>query len=297
MTRWLQLNDWLGYDDVRIVFANTGQEHDETLDFVQRCDAAFGWGVVWVEAVIDQRARKGTTHRVVNHNTAARDSRIFEDVVRKYGIPNKSYPHCNRELKLRPMESYMRSIGWRKYDTAIGIRVDEIDRMSVSAAEKGLIYPLIRDRPTTKPQINAWWESQPFRLNLAGYEGNCKWCWKKSLRKLLTIASRNPEWFDFPLRAEAEYAFAGANKDGNPRVFFRERMSTVDILNRALIGGFDDADDDNRKYPDTIDGVPLDVAGACSESCDIHADDEPETTDTPTAWMDPWAIWRDKVLS
>ena len=36
--------------DIAIIFANTGCEHENTLDFVNKCDKHFGWGVVWIEA-------------------------------------------------------------------------------------------------------------------------------------------------------------------------------------------------------------------------------------------------------
>lgn len=272
MTRWLQRNNWLGYEDVQVVFANTGQEHEKTLEFVQRCDDEFGWGVVCVEAVVHHGERKGCTHRIVDFASANRDGAVFEEMIKKYGIPNRAYNHCNRELKLNPMKSYMRSLGWQAYDTAIGIRVDEIDRMVKDATKRRIVYPLISHRPTTKPEINAWWASQAFRLELTGFEGNCKWCWKKSLRKHLTLAAHHWDWFDFPDRMERKYGLAGANDDGTPRVFFREHLDTGRLRSLSLIGEYDFATDDNRRYPGTVDGVPLDIAGACSESCDIFSD-------------------------
>lgn len=126
----------------------------------------------------------------MSFETASRNGEPFEKVIQRYGIPNKKFPHCTRELKLRPMTKYLRSIGWKKgsYHTAVGIRVDEIDRVAADRKEKGLIYPLISDRPMTKPKINFWWSQQPFRLKLKGYQGNCKDCYKKSDNKLLTMA-------------------------------------------------------------------------------------------------------------
>jgi hypothetical protein len=34
-----------------VVFANTGQEREETLEFVKQCDDHFGFGTVWIEGV------------------------------------------------------------------------------------------------------------------------------------------------------------------------------------------------------------------------------------------------------
>lgn len=36
-------------DDVKVVFANTGKERPETLDFVERCSQRWGVPVVWLE--------------------------------------------------------------------------------------------------------------------------------------------------------------------------------------------------------------------------------------------------------
>ena len=192
MTLWLLENKREEYDEIVVLFANTGQENEETLRFVDRCDKRFGFNVVWVEAEV-QQGRVGTKHRVVDFETASRDGRPFEDMIKKYGIPNQAYPHCTRELKLRPMQSYFRDLGWKKltFDTAVGIRSDEIDRMAPKNGEFKTIYPLITDVPMTKPMINDFWRSQPFRLNLAGYQGNCKWCWKKTPRKLMTLINED----------------------------------------------------------------------------------------------------------
>lgn len=50
-----------GIADCVYVFANTGQERNETLDFVNQCDQRFGLGVVWVEAVVND-GRVASTH-------------------------------------------------------------------------------------------------------------------------------------------------------------------------------------------------------------------------------------------
>lgn len=274
MAQWLLDNRAYRYNEIVCLFANTGQENEETLHFVQQCDEAFGLGVVWVEASVNGRG-EGTGHRMVSFDTASRDGEPFQAVIEKYGIPNQAYPHCTRELKLSPMISYLRSIGWEtgSYDTAIGIRADEIDRIAASAREKRLIYPLISDVEMTKPRINAWWQRQSFRLQLKGYEGNCKWCWKKSLRKHLTLLNEHPEWYDFPERMEREHGLSGHNVDGTPRVFFRQGMDTLALREIAKGGGFTPASDDAQEYEDQL-SLDLDASNGCSESCEINFEEE-----------------------
>lgn len=269
MTKRLLDEQVSDYDEVEVVFANTGQEREETLEFVQRCDDAFGFGVTWVEAVTHHGKRKGCTHRVVDFASADRDGAVFEDVIRKYGIPNKSYPHCTRELKLNPMTSYLKSLGWKPgtYDTAVGIRVDEIDRVSPSAAKNRLLYPLVSRWPTTKPEINEFWRRQPFRLDIKAYQGNCSWCWKKSFRKHYTLLWECPSIYDFPERMEAEHGLAGHNVDGTHRVFFRETTSTKQLRRKAeeMRGQIHPADDESQVYL----SPHLDDSGGCEESCDV----------------------------
>lgn len=271
------------YDDVRVVFANTGKENPETLQFVQECDEAFGLGVVWVEAQVSQEHGEGTRARIVDFDTASRNGEPFEAVIAKYGIPNANYPHCTRELKGNPIRAYAKSIGWEKgsFDTAIGIRTDEIDRMVPKAREQRLIYPLVSRFPHTKPKVNEFWARQSFRLQLAGFDGNCQTCWKKSRRKLVTIMRRAPEKFDWSERIEREYGEAGAGV--GTRVFYRGPRSTLDLRREALDRSIPDATDDAREYQvDFLDwlslngpldaDLDLDACGA-GESCEVDFGD------------------------
>lgn len=268
MTKWI-LDNWKDrYDDVQVVFANTGQENEETLEFVDRCDDEFGFNVTWVESVVDPELGKGTTHRVVDFFTADREGHVFESVIQKYGIPNSSFPHCTRELKLKPITSFCRSIGWKSgtYDTAIGIRVDEIDRMSAKKDEYRFLYPLVSEVPMTKPDVNTWWRNQEFRLELKGYEGNCKWCWKKTLRKHYTLAKQSLSVYDFPMEMEDKYPSAGRGE--GRRVFFRSNRDTRDVLLGSLCD-FEEFHDDSTVYNTELDAP----GGTCTEQCDAFSND------------------------
>lgn len=274
------------YDEIVIAFSNTGEERKECLEFVHECDerlfAPLGHRVIWVEAVIHHGEKKGPTHRIVTFETASRKGEPFREFVRKYGIPNPKFPACSRALKRYPIMSLARSMGWatNTYDTAIGIRADEIDRMTEDKHLKRVIYPLAKRWPTTKPQINFWFTNQPFRLRLKGYQGNCKTCWKKSFRKLLTIWDEGPEDFAFNREMEAEFGLHGAEFAKEPpppcdyrRVFFRGNRSVADIEQMRAEAGdsFVTAEDDTQNWEFSFD---LDVGGGCGESCEIWADDD-----------------------
>ena len=255
------------YDEIVTVFANTGQEHPRTLEFVDYVDKEYGLNLVWVEAVVNHGVRKSCSHKVVTYETATRDGSLFEDMIKKYGIPNAAYPHCTRSLKLDAITSYARSIGWENgsYDTAVGIRIDEIDRMSAKADRNRIVYPLISYKPMRKVDINAFWRDQPKRLEITGYQGNCVWCWKKTFRKHFTLIQDDPSWYDFPKRMESEYPLAGHNVDGTPRVFFRGNKSTDDVLELAK-EPFIRYDDENREYDEQLD---MDL-GCGGEACEVY---------------------------
>jgi 3'-phosphoadenosine 5'-phosphosulfate sulfotransferase (PAPS reductase)/FAD synthetase len=275
LTRWRDR-----FDEVRVGFANTGQENEETLAFVDQCDKHFGFGVTWVEAEVYHDKRASSGHRVVTFGDASRFGQPFEEVIKKYGIPNRDWPHCTRELKINPIDSWLRSIGWEPmtYEKAIGIRADEKHRCTVVEGERR-IYPLAHWLPMTKPDVNEFWMKQPFRLNLTGYQGNCKWCWKKHLPKLLAIMDEAPEKFDFPARMEREYGGIGA-EFGKPeteytrRVFFRGCMSTEDLremyeLNKHQL---ESVTDDSLILPKNvrlfgIENEP-DLDTGCMETCE-----------------------------
>lgn len=264
MARWIQVNLSERYE-LLYIFANTGCEHEKTLEFVQACNDAWNLDIHWVEAVVHHGERKGCTHNTVTFETAARNGEPFEAVIEKYGIPNKAYPHCTRELKLGPITSLMESKGFKDAVTAVGIRADEVDRISPTHKEKKIIYPLISMIPTRLGDIRAWWNKQPFDLDLPEHLGNCVACHKKSFRKLRTVADEMPHAFDFTARMEAEHGLSGHNVDGNKRVFFRGNRNTQDIFDMKLSDPFVES---SALQTDLF----WDAAGGCSESCDIYAD-------------------------
>lgn len=256
--------------DMVFVFANTGQENEETLLFVQKCSDHFGFPVHWVEALVNHGERKGTKHKIVDFTSASRLGEPFEDIIKKYGIPNQAFPHCTRELKLQPITSFTREyFGTKDYYTAIGIRADEVDRINAKARERRLIYPLISNIPMTKPKINFWWQQQPFRLNLKGYEGNCKTCWKKSDKKLYQIAKEHPEWFGFMAKMEQTYPRVGAEfkKDEKcvDRVFFRKNRNTSTIINESVLFSGAVPDDADVYDSDLVGGESCEVWSSCGD--------------------------------
>ena len=262
--------------DILITFANTGCEAEETLRFVDAVDRHFAGGkVVWLEAVIHGPG-KGPTAKVVTYETAARSGEPFEAAIAKHGVFCKTHPQCTSRLKEEPMLSYRRSQGWKagSYDTAIGIRADEVDRCSSKAAAKRFVYPLVEEG-LSKGDVNRFMAQFDWDLKLPSDAfGNCVWCWKKSRRKLLTVAKSRPNAFDFPGQMERKFGMVDNSPDQcqtDPRVFFRGGDSAQDILKQAFTTQFEPYTD-SPLHPVLFD-ADLDVGGGCGDSCEIGADE------------------------
>jgi hypothetical protein len=223
----------IGRRNVVVTFANASQEDEESLRFQRDADEAYDLGTIWVEGRVIHRRNHGTRHRVVTFETASRNGEPFEEVIRKYGLPGPGQLHCTRELKANPIKSYLRSIGWGPgtYDTAIGLRADEVDRFSKDAEKLGYKYWLHR-LGLRKEDIVAAFVGRNVTLDLPEALGNCVWCWKKSLTKLIWLMRNHPRVFDFPRRMEEQYAFAGAG-DGRRRYLFRHHLTVADLEEMA----------------------------------------------------------------
>lgn len=266
MTRWC-LDHLSDQYEIIVVFANIGKEREETLQFVNECDRRWNFNTVWVEAVVDPEKGKGTSFKIVSFETASRKGEPFEEVIKKYGLPNVRFLHCTRELKTRVIHSYIKSLEWKGYYTAIGIRKDEIDRINPNYKKERFLYPLVSLIPSTKLDVNAFWLNQDFTLNLKSYEGNCDLCYKKSDRKLLTILKENQSLSKWWQDMERKYSNCGEFH------FYRQNRSILDLIKLAK-QPFIEAKDDSMiiyQYIQTELFSDLDISNGCEESCEPFA--------------------------
>ena len=206
------------------LFANTGKEREETLKFVDECDKAFGLNLTWLEAKVTHKFRVKTTFEIVNFKTASRNGKPFEEVIKKYGLPSKMYRHCTRELKIRPMESYMDTFYQGSFKTALGMRVDEPSRVKSNGK---FVYPLV-EVGVNENMVREFWNRMPFDLQLKDYQGNCDVCFLKSTKKKLTILKENPEWGDWWL--DMENIYSGGNQ---PRFDVVRKHTVEDLIKIA----------------------------------------------------------------
>lgn len=248
-----------------ITFANTGREDEETLVFVKKCSdrwsELYNNHVIWLEAVVHE-GREASTHRFVNFETASRKGEPFEAVVAKYGLPNSRFLHCTRELKERPIISYMCSLGHSKgytyqgnqvsatYETWIGIREDEPKRLGGNRDGRQLkSYPLAEaiceiDIAADKKDVLDFWSKMPFDLNIPEYLGNCVDCHKKSDKKLQQVyKAKGFKAFEFTHKLDKKYENVKAQKvEGEliPRRRFRGYRTTAELIANFKLNDYED---------------------------------------------------------
>ncbi|MGY3330096.1 3'-phosphoadenosine 5'-phosphosulfate sulfotransferase (PAPS reductase)/FAD synthetase [Mesorhizobium sp. USDA 4775] len=185
--------------DVIVAFANTGKEREETLRFVHECESRWNLSVRWLEWTDDDIG-----FREVGFKSASRSGEPFAGVIRKYGIvPNGVSRFCTAKLKVHVMSKFMRSLGNERWVNAVGLRYDEGHRVLKQLARNDLgkerytaVMPLSKAKVTVR-DVKAFWDGQPFDLQLKSHEGNCDLCFLKSISKLKEIIRANPGMVDW----------------------------------------------------------------------------------------------------
>lgn len=254
--------------EIVVVFANTGKEREETLEFIKNCDLHFKLNTVWIESVQHHGERKSAGFKIVTFETASRNGEPFEDSIKKHGIPNPSFPHCSRELKQAPIKNYIESLGFDNYEIALGIRIDEPKRLK---PKDNIIYPFASEFKNTKLMVNQWWSKQAFDLQLKEYEGNCDMCWKKSKRKLLTIILEHPElltwWNEMEIKYGSFVPETQKSRRSLPITFFRNKETATELLEDSTFP-FKKATDLFTLNDLMFSQPELDFTNGCEESCE-----------------------------
>ena len=193
----VKMKEWYPDHDIVYGMANTSKEKPESLEFMQNCADHFGFNLVWIEAVINKQKGVGTGYRVVQYKDLKRNGEIFAEGIPVYGIPSRVNKWCNRDLKKIPMTKFCNDyFNGQPYSVAIGIRTDEIDRVSSKYKENNIFYPLIENKVDSRER-NKFWKNQPIQIRIKAYQGNCDFCFEKSLRKLMTIHSEDSTVIDW----------------------------------------------------------------------------------------------------
>jgi len=227
-------------DDVRVLFANTGKEMPQTLDFVRDCSQHWGVPITWLEYMDHDEPQQ--RWREVTYDTASRHGEPFDALIaRKQYLPNPVTRFCTAELKIRVMKLYAQQVlGFDEWEVVIGFRADEPRRVAkLSLPHK---EPFSRSAPLarlgiTKREVGEFWRAQPFDLRLPNMNGttmlgNCDLCFLKGGAQIFSLIRESPERALWWMRAEASVKSKAVNDGGR---FRSDRMSYAQM--HALAAG------------------------------------------------------------
>lgn len=215
-------------DDVHVVFANTGKEVPETLDFINDISIKWDVNIHWLELEIFEERPIWRT-KIVDYKTASRNGEPFDMLIKKQPfLPNPSMRFCTSELKINVMKRFMQSKGYKEWFNVVGLRYDEPRRVSkIRGQTKNKwisIAPMYDAKHTIKDVVN-FWSKQNFDLKLTSFNGkapagNCDLCFLKGMDTTISILKERPHLADWWIAKE---------KEVNAR-FRKDRPSYIEIL-------------------------------------------------------------------
>lgn len=243
----LQAYDGTLADDVRVIFANTGKEMPETLDFIQECSERWNVPITWLEY------RSGRQWAVVDYSTASRKGEPFEDLITDRNfLPNPVARICTVELKVLTMERYVTTdLGWDFFTNVVGIRADEPRRVAKISNSGRAAFERVAPLATagvSAGHVGDFWNRQPFDLRLPNMNGktmhgNCDLCFLKSADQVLSLIRENPKRAIWWMEQESRIHSAGQIK-GDAGRFRSDRPSYAEMHRMATKHGelfaFDD---------------------------------------------------------
>lgn len=125
---------------------------------------------------------------------------------RKTYLPNRTKRLCTDELKVKTAKRYLRSIGVQHFDSYIGFRADEQDRILGYKQRYKKIrvkFPL-NENGTNKAMVDQFWDNKPYKLEIPRILGNCDLCFLKGKNAIITILQHKPELAEKWIRAEKD---------------------------------------------------------------------------------------------
>lgn len=231
-------------DHVKTVFANTGKEMPETLDFVNECSLRWNVPIIWLEYQPHEDPQQ--RWREVTYETASRNGEPFEALIgQKNFLPNPTMRFCTIELKIRPMKLYaQQALGWEHWDVAVGFRADESSRVSKLSSPNR--EPFERFAPlaqigVTAADVGEFWREQDFDLRLPNMNGktmhgNCDLCFLKGAGQTLSLIQEQPTRADWWIAQESRLLRAD-NQQHKTGHFRKDRPSYFEIKQMAVNHG------------------------------------------------------------
>ena len=196
-------------EDIKVCFANTGKEMPETLDFVHEIETMWDVDIHWLELEINETTPIWSQKRVT-YETASRNGEPFDElIIKQQMLPNLHKRVCTIELKIQPIERYMKSLGYTEWYSVLGLRYDEPRRVHDSKNQKRRYINLcpIYDEKHTNEDVLEFWRQQNFDLKLPSIDGktvagNCDLCFLKGTATTLKLLHEKPELADWWIEKE-----------------------------------------------------------------------------------------------
>ncbi len=212
-------------DHIKVAFANTGREHEATLDFVRDCSTHWGVDIPWLEYATQ------APHRtiIVDHATAARAGEPFDAVIRQERmLPNPIARLCTKNLKVKRLEAYARHwLGWKKWTSVVGLRSEEARAARIVSGR----YLPLKEAGVVKSDVLKFWQSQPFDLSLPVDEdgetvwGNCDLCFLFGRKKIEARLKLDPSKADWWIGQEDNAPGLAIMRDPSKAMFRGDRPS------------------------------------------------------------------------
>lgn len=190
-------------DRAKVLFANTGREMPETLDFVNECAINWNVEITWLEY---KRINNKVNYEIVNHNSASRNGEPLRELFlsRSY-LPNVMQRFCTQETKVKTMKRYLvNGLGWSHWTNTVGIRADEAHRVKPSTDKRWINWFPLADENITKRDVMKFWSAQHFDLRVKQGAGNCDGCFLKSEATLAMMWREHPDRMQWWADMEAE---------------------------------------------------------------------------------------------
>lgn len=136
--------------------------------------------------------------------SASRNGEPFEALTKRSNyLPNAVQRICTVGLKIKPMNRLMKKhFGFSRYQKYMGIRADESSRY---LKLKDQAHMPLFEMGVTKPQVHAFWDTQPFDLKIKEGWGNCDLCFQKGRAyagKLVKLIREEPARADWWIEME-----------------------------------------------------------------------------------------------
>ena len=203
--------------DLHIVFANTGKEMPQTLDFIKDCADKWNVHIHWIELydVDDSKDDEQPfifKYKLTDYDNASRNGEPFEKLIKHYGkLPNATNRFCTYLLKQKAIVWFERIMGYKDIDQVIGLRADEPRRVHrIKDRKSNTFYhtPLYEAKVTQK-DIQTFWKQSNFDLNLLATDkhtlfGNCDMCFLKGKSQLLEMMKHREDLADWWIEKEKQ---------------------------------------------------------------------------------------------